>query len=128
MMTRICLSETKSLLLSVLLVAALIPVVEVMAGEVEARNPMPPPVVSRYEATRLISHVLTGRTPLILSGIDPVTSLDGGGPGELKGIGTVQESDGQPSDRHRHRHSRPRERQASWFRSGALHRPSPGTS
>jgi hypothetical protein len=82
------------LLLTALLVLALIPVVEVLAGEVEARNPLPPPVLSRYEATRLISHMLTGRTPLILSGIDPVTSLDGVGPGEVKGIGTVQESEG----------------------------------
>jgi len=95
-MLRTCLIRARSLLLTALLLAALVPVVEVLAGEVEAPNPMPPPVLSRYEATRLISHVLTGRTPLILSGIDPVTSLDGGGPGELKGIGTVQESDGQP--------------------------------
>ncbi len=65
-----------------------------MAGEVEVRNPMPPPVLSRFEATRLISHMLTGRTSLILYGIDPATSLDEGGPGEVKGIGTVQESGG----------------------------------
>ncbi len=95
-MPRICLSVVKSLLLSTMLVAALIPLVEVMAGEVEARNPMPPPVLSRFEATRLISHMLTGRTSLILHGIDPATSLDEGGPGEVKGIGTVQESDVQP--------------------------------
>ncbi len=88
------LSGARSLLLIALLVVALIPVVEVLAGEVEARNPLPPPVLSRYEATRLISHMLTGRTPLILSGIDPATSLNGGGLGEVKGIGTVQESEG----------------------------------
>ncbi|MDT7859497.1 MAG: hypothetical protein RRA34_01325 [Candidatus Calditenuis sp.] len=88
------LSGARSLLLTVMLLVALIPVVEVLAGEVEARNPLPPPVLSRYEAARLISHMLTGRTPLILSGIDPATSLEGVGPGEVKGIGTVQESEG----------------------------------
>ncbi len=88
-------TATRSLLLTVLLLAALIPVSEVLAGEVEARNPMPPPVVHRFEAARLISHMLSGRTPLILSGVDPVTSLASEGEGgEVKGVGTVQESEG----------------------------------
>ncbi|MCS7117647.1 MAG: glycoside hydrolase [Thaumarchaeota archaeon] len=69
-------AELVSCLLAMAFLVSLLP--PTFSGEVETANPMPPPVPHKFNAFKLIAPMLTGRSPLIAEGIDPVTSLPTG--------------------------------------------------